>query len=289
MPVPKRARWASSPVAAPGTFAVLPGLRRARANLRGRGHRQRVLLTVRAERSTLPPGWPATRAPVCCTSTATTRTGTSTTSTSPGISAHEGIPHRHRPGHRRHRVRAGPRSAGPRPGAAWPAWFFAYKTAGAAADRGDDLDTVAAIAQRTCARMRTVVGIDSPHDPARRRGEPTFTLDDREMEIGIGIHGEPGIHRGALETADAITDRIVDALVDGPGAQGRRPGGLPGQRSGRDPARGALHPLPSRPSGAQRPRRRDRQDATSASMPPASKWPGRQSLCSLSTMTGWRC
>jgi dihydroxyacetone kinase/dihydroxyacetone kinase-like protein len=45
-------------------------------------------------------------------------------------------------------------------------------------------------------------------------GALSFDLPDGEMEIGIGIHGEPGIHRGALEPADAITDRLVDALID---------------------------------------------------------------------------
>jgi D-erythrulose 4-kinase len=89
---------------------------------------------------------------------------------------------------------------------------FAYKTAGAAADRGDDLDTVTAIAQRTCDRTRTMgVGLSPTILPAA--GEPTFTLDDGEMEVGIGIHGEPGQHRGPLESADAITDRFLGELL----------------------------------------------------------------------------
>ncbi|MCT1866420.1 dihydroxyacetone kinase family protein [Dermabacter sp. p3-SID358] len=90
--------------------------------------------------------------------------------------------------------------------------FFTYKTAGAAAERGDDLDTVAEIAQRTCDRTRTMgVGLSPTILPAA--GEPTFTLDDGEMEIGIGIHGEPGQHRGPLETADEITDRFTAELL----------------------------------------------------------------------------
>jgi dihydroxyacetone kinase len=44
-------------------------------------------------------------------------------------------------------------------------------------------------------------------------GEPTFTLDEGEMEIGIGIHGEPGVHRGQLETADQITDRLLAQIL----------------------------------------------------------------------------
>lgn len=89
--------------------------------------------------------------------------------------------------------------------------IFAYKTAGAAADRGDDLDAVTAIAQRTVDRTRTMgVGLSPTILPAV--GEPTFTLDEGEMEIGIGIHGEPGQHRGPLETADEITDRFLSEL-----------------------------------------------------------------------------
>jgi dihydroxyacetone kinase/dihydroxyacetone kinase-like protein len=41
---------------------------------------------------------------------------------------------------------------------------------------------------------------------------PTFTLDDGEMEIGIGIHGEPGVRRGSLATADEVTDDLLDAV-----------------------------------------------------------------------------
>lgn len=90
--------------------------------------------------------------------------------------------------------------------------FFAYKTAGASAERGDDLDTVTEIAQRTVDRTRTMgVGLSPTILPAA--GEPTFTLDEGEMEIGIGIHGEPGHHRGPLETADQITDRFMTELV----------------------------------------------------------------------------
>lgn len=90
--------------------------------------------------------------------------------------------------------------------------FFAYKTAGAAAERGDDLETVTAIAQRTCDRVRTMgVGLSPTILPAA--GEPTFELADGEMEIGIGIHGEPGSHRGPLESADEITDRFLTEIL----------------------------------------------------------------------------
>ncbi|GAB4079289.1 dihydroxyacetone kinase subunit DhaK [Modestobacter muralis] len=90
--------------------------------------------------------------------------------------------------------------------------FFAYKAAGAAAERGDDLDTVAAIAEDVVEHTATMgIGLSPTILPTT--AQPSFTLEDGEMEIGIGIHGEPGIHRGMLETADQIADRIVGALV----------------------------------------------------------------------------
>lgn len=90
--------------------------------------------------------------------------------------------------------------------------IFAYKTAGAAAEKGADLHEVTEIARRTVARTRTIgVGLSPTILPAA--GEPTFTLADGEMEIGIGIHGEPGNRRIPLESADAITDRFVTELL----------------------------------------------------------------------------
>jgi dihydroxyacetone kinase len=91
--------------------------------------------------------------------------------------------------------------------------FYAYKCAGAAAERGDSLDQVADAATAAVANTRTMgVGLSPTILPAA--GKPTFELEDGEMEIGIGIHGEPGVHRGPLEPADAVTDRLVGAVVE---------------------------------------------------------------------------
>lgn len=91
--------------------------------------------------------------------------------------------------------------------------FFAYKVAGAAAERGDDLATVAALAQLAVDNTGTVgVGLSPTILPAA--GKPTFDLPEGEMEIGIGIHGEPGSHRGTLETADEISDRLLAQILD---------------------------------------------------------------------------
>ncbi|MFJ5958289.1 dihydroxyacetone kinase subunit DhaK [Paenarthrobacter sp. NPDC092416] len=87
------------------------------------------------------------------------------------------------------------------------------KIAGAAAERGDDLDAVTAIAERVVANVRTMgvalSGCTVPH-----AGTPSFELADDEIEIGIGIHGEPGRHRIAMENADAITDRLLDPVLE---------------------------------------------------------------------------
>jgi len=87
-----------------------------------------------------------------------------------------------------------------------------YKCAGAAAERGDSLEEVARLARAATVATRTAgVGLAPTILPAA--GKPTFELPDGEMEIGIGIHGEPGSHRGPLETADDVTDRLIDILV----------------------------------------------------------------------------
>ncbi|MGJ9424874.1 dihydroxyacetone kinase family protein [Nesterenkonia halotolerans] len=88
---------------------------------------------------------------------------------------------------------------------------LAYKTAGAAAESGASLEEVARVAQKAVDNSRTMgVGLAPTILPAA--GEPTFTLDDGDMEIGVGIHGEQGTHRGPLESADAITDRFLSEL-----------------------------------------------------------------------------
>ncbi len=90
--------------------------------------------------------------------------------------------------------------------------LFAYKAAGAAAERGDSLEEVAAIAEDVIEHTATM-GIGLAPTILPTTASPSFELPEGEMEIGIGIHGEPGIRRGPLETADEIADHLVDALV----------------------------------------------------------------------------
>jgi dihydroxyacetone kinase len=89
---------------------------------------------------------------------------------------------------------------------------FAYKCAGAAAAAGASLDDVTAVAARVAARTRTAgVGLSPTVLPTT--GRPTFQLADDEMEVGIGIHGEPGVRRGTLQSADAVADTLLDAVT----------------------------------------------------------------------------
>jgi phosphoenolpyruvate---glycerone phosphotransferase subunit DhaK len=97
--------------------------------------------------------------------------------------------------------------------------FFAYKCAGAAAETGMSLEEVADVARAALRQTRSMgVGLSPTILPAA--GKPTFELGDGEMEIGIGIHGEPGVRRGPLETADAVADTLLAATADDLGLAG---------------------------------------------------------------------
>ncbi len=90
--------------------------------------------------------------------------------------------------------------------------FFAYKIAGAAAEAGMGLTEVQRLAEKTCARMRSMgVALSSCTVPAA--GRPTFSIGEGEMEIGMGIHGEPGVQRGPLKPADEIADDLLERIL----------------------------------------------------------------------------
>jgi dihydroxyacetone kinase-like protein len=90
--------------------------------------------------------------------------------------------------------------------------FFVYKCAGAAAAAGLDLDGVKRAAEKARANVRTM-GVALTPCTVPRVGRPSFTIGDDEMEIGMGIHGEPGIRRGPLLPADAVADEMLDAIL----------------------------------------------------------------------------
>jgi dihydroxyacetone kinase-like protein len=90
---------------------------------------------------------------------------------------------------------------------------FAFKVAGARADQGGSLDEVVAIAERALSNIRTM-GVALSPVTVPMAGRPTFTIGDDEMEIGMGIHGEPGMKREKLQTADQISERMVTAILE---------------------------------------------------------------------------
>ncbi|MGO8962035.1 MAG: dihydroxyacetone kinase subunit DhaK [Streptosporangiaceae bacterium] len=91
------------------------------------------------------------------------------------------------------------------------ATVFVEKIAGALAERGAALSEVAAVAAEVNERSRSFgVALTSCTVPAA--GKPTFELGEGEIELGIGIHGEPGRHRGPLVPASEITAVALDAI-----------------------------------------------------------------------------
>jgi dihydroxyacetone kinase-like protein len=92
------------------------------------------------------------------------------------------------------------------------ATVLAEKIAGAAAERRDDVRSVAAIAKRVNDQARSFgIALSSCTPPAS--GTPIFDLPEGQMEVGIGIHGEPGRRREALGTAHEIAELLVDAVL----------------------------------------------------------------------------
>ena len=93
------------------------------------------------------------------------------------------------------------------------ATVLAEKIAGAAADRGHDLAAVAGFARRVNQRARSFgVALSSCVPPAA--GRPLFDLPEGQMEVGIGIHGEPGRRRALLGTAGEIAGLLVGAVLE---------------------------------------------------------------------------
>ncbi|WP_244639465.1 dihydroxyacetone kinase subunit DhaK [Aureimonas endophytica] len=94
---------------------------------------------------------------------------------------------------------------------------YAFKAAGARAEERASLDEVTAAAQKTADACRSIGFALSPCI-VPQAGKPTFTLPEDQMEMGMGIHGEPGIWRDKLKPADAVADEMFDRLLADLGA-----------------------------------------------------------------------
>ena len=84
------------------------------------------------------------------------------------------------------------------------------------------------------------------------KGSPLFELGDDEMEMGVGIHGEPGRRREKLADADAIVDELLEAVVSRPAVPAGRRRRADDQRPRRHPDQRALHPVRPGPPAAGR-------------------------------------
>lgn len=91
--------------------------------------------------------------------------------------------------------------------------FFAYKTAGALAQEGASLDEVARVAQKTVDNTRTM-GVALSPCIIPEVGKPTFNIGEDQMEIGMGIHGEPGINKGKIMSADETATIMLDHIFE---------------------------------------------------------------------------
>ena len=89
---------------------------------------------------------------------------------------------------------------------------YAFKIAGALAEEKADLDAVTAIAQKAADSCRSI-GMALTPCIVPEAGKPTFEIGEGEMEMGMGIHGEPGIWRDTLKPADAVTDEMLDRIL----------------------------------------------------------------------------
>lgn len=90
---------------------------------------------------------------------------------------------------------------------------FAFKIAGAAAETGLDLAGVTGVAREVADRVRSM-GVALSSCTVPQAGKPTFSIGEEEMEIGMGIHGEPGVRRGPMQSADRIADALLDPILD---------------------------------------------------------------------------
>jgi dihydroxyacetone kinase-like protein len=89
---------------------------------------------------------------------------------------------------------------------------FVHKIAGAAAEAGLDLEAVQKIGERVNANTRSM-GIALSPCIVPEVGKPGFTLAEDELEIGLGIHGEPGVMRGKIQKADELVEQILDKIL----------------------------------------------------------------------------
>lgn len=91
--------------------------------------------------------------------------------------------------------------------------IFVHKIAGAKAEQGATLEEVKRVAEKVVSNVRSM-GMALTPCIVPAAGKPNFTLAEDEVEIGMGIHGEPGTHREKIKTADEITEHLVTKILE---------------------------------------------------------------------------
>ncbi|MDU2064073.1 MAG: dihydroxyacetone kinase subunit DhaK [Sporomusaceae bacterium] len=89
--------------------------------------------------------------------------------------------------------------------------LLVHKIAGAKAEAGGSLKEVKAVAEKVIANVRSM-GMALAPCTVPAAGKPSFVLGEKEIEIGMGIHGEPGTHREEIRSADEITTQLLDKI-----------------------------------------------------------------------------
>lgn len=101
-----------------------------------------------------------------------------------------------------------------------PGTAFVYKVVGARAEEGASLDELAELGSRVRDATRTL-SVAGPAGTSPITGRPMYELPEGEVFLGMGVHGEPGVHRMRADRVDAIVNAVLDELLaDGPFAPG---------------------------------------------------------------------
>ena len=162
------------------------------------------------------------------------------------------------------------------------ATVFVEKIAGALAEQRKELKSVADVAREVNERSRSFgVALTACVSPAT--GQPGFDLPDDEIELGVGIHGEPGRVRGPIRSARRDRRRRAGRHRRRPAAAGRAGGD--GQRHGRHAAASSCTSSSRRSRRSSRPRAPPSPARWSATTSPASTWRARRSPCCASPRT----
>lgn len=91
--------------------------------------------------------------------------------------------------------------------------IFVHKIAGAAAEKGWEIERVKYVAEKVISNVRSIgIALTSCTVPAK--GTPTFDIGDSEIEFGVGIHGEPGISREKIAEADVLAEKMIDKILN---------------------------------------------------------------------------